>query len=92
MKKFLTVPTYLDNPRQEQIEETGLSILNKKWLTGDEVCRIFGISKRCLQNWRDKRIIPFYQISRKIYYKASDIDDFLERYHIKSYYQKGGAE
>ena len=72
-------------------EETGLSLLNKKWLTGDEVCHILGISKRTLQNYRDQRRIPFHQISKKIYYKATDVDDFLEMHHIKSYYQKGGA-
>ena len=66
-------------------------VIKAKWLTGDEVCHLLGISKRTLQNYRDKRIIPFTQIGRKIYYKASDVDDFLERYYIKSYYQKGGA-
>ena len=72
-------------------EETGLSLLNKKWLTGDEVCHILGISKRTLQNYRDQRRIPFYQTGRKIYFKSIEVDDFLERHHIKSFYQKGGA-
>lgn len=74
----------------EQVNETGLSLLIKKWLTGDEVCHVLGISKRTLQNYRDQRRISFYQIGRKIYYKATDVDDLLERHHIKSYYQKGG--
>jgi excisionase family DNA binding protein len=78
-------------PQPEQVKETGLSLLTKKWFTGDEVCRILCISKRTLQNYRDQRRISFYQIGRKIYYKATDVDDLLERHHIKSLYQKGGA-
>ena len=79
------------NLQFDKNEDTGLSLLTKKWLTGDEVCHILGISKRTLQNYRDQRKITFYQIGRKIYYKASEVDDLLERHHIKSYYQKGGA-
>jgi MerR family transcriptional regulator, repressor of the yfmOP operon len=61
------------------------------WLTSDEVCHLLGISKRTLQNYRNNGILPFSQIGRKIYYKASDIDDYLERHYIKANYQKGGA-
>ena len=48
------------------------------------------ISKRTLQTYRDRGILPFSQISRKIYYKASDIDEYLDRHYIKANYQKGG--
>ena len=61
-----------------------------KWLSGEVVCRMLEISKRTLQNYRDQKRIPFYQTGRKIYYKIDDIDEFLERHHIKAYYQKGG--
>ena len=62
----------------------------KKWLSTDDVCWILGISKRTLQNYRDQRKLPFYQVGRKIYYKGVDVDAFLEQHHIKSYYQEGG--
>ena len=66
----------------------------KKWLTSDEVCRLLGISKRTLQNYRDNKLIPFSQIGRKIYYKAEDINNYLERHYIKAAYQlnKEGGE
>jgi MerR family transcriptional regulator, repressor of the yfmOP operon len=59
----------------------------EQWLSSEEVCKILRISSRTLQNYRDKREIPFYQIGRKIYYKASDVNRFLERHHIKARYQ-----
>lgn len=63
----------------------------KKWLSPDDVCRLLGISKRTLQSYRDMKIIPFIQIGRKIYFKASDLDDYMDRHYIRANYQKGGA-
>jgi excisionase family DNA binding protein len=62
-----------------------------KWLTSEDVCHLLGISKRTLQSYRDRRILPFAQLGRKIYYKASDIDDYLDAHYIKATYQIGGA-
>jgi MerR family transcriptional regulator, repressor of the yfmOP operon len=61
------------------------------WLSSDEVCHLLRISKRCLQNYRTIGLIPYSQIGRKIYYKASDIDEYLESHYIKANYQKGCA-
>jgi len=76
--------------KSNSFEELDLSHLAKRWLTGNDVCRILGISKRTLQSYR-RGILPFAQIGRKIYYKSSDIDEFLNRHYIKAVYQKGGA-
>jgi len=65
--------------------------LTEKWLSGDQVCRLLRISKRTLQHYRTNGILPFSQIGRKIYYKASDIDDYLDAHYINAHYQKGGA-
>jgi len=62
----------------------------KKWLSSDEVCCLLLISKRTLQSYRDRGILPFSQIGRKIYYKATDVDEYLNLHYIKSNYQKGG--
>ena len=64
---------------------------NKRWLTSEEVCHILSISKRTLQSYRDRGTLPYAQIGRKIYYKASDIDDYLDAHYITAHYQKGGA-
>ena len=63
----------------------------EKWLFAKDVCRLLMISKRTLQTYRDRGILPFAQIGRKIYYKASDIDDYLDRHYIKATYQSGCA-
>jgi predicted DNA-binding transcriptional regulator AlpA len=81
------------DPSLDRVEETGLSLLTKKWLSSDQVCKILGISSRTLQNYRDQRLLPFSQPigKRKIYYKAADIQEYLESYYVKANYQEGGA-
>lgn len=58
------------------------------WLSPEEVCQLLMISKRTLQNYRDQRTLPFAQIGRKIYFKSSDIEDYLTAHYIKV--KKGG--
>ena len=48
------------------------------FLTGKEVCERLYISPRTLQDYRDRRIIPYTQFARKILYKASDLERLLE--------------
>ena len=48
------------------------------YLTGREVCERLFISPRTLQDYRDKRIIPYTQFAGKILYKASDLEKMLE--------------
>jgi excisionase family DNA binding protein len=62
-----------------------------KWLSSEEVCHLLMISKRSLQTYRDRGILPFAQIGRKIYYKATDIEAYLEAHYIKARFQGGDA-
>jgi len=56
--------------------------LTDVWLDTSEVARILKISTRTLQNYRDMRVIPFSQIGHKIYFKASDIEKYLNMNYI----------
>jgi excisionase family DNA binding protein len=81
--------TVLKNLPSKQIEDQLPDQSNKHWLTGDEICKLLRVSKRTLQNYRDNRVIPFSQIGRKIYYKYSDIVEYLELHYVKPSYMKG---
>ena len=48
------------------------------FLTGKEVCERLYISPRTLQDYRDRRIIPYTQFAGKILYKESDLERLLE--------------
>ena len=48
------------------------------FLTGKEVCERLYISPRTLQDYRDRRVLPYTQFAGKIIYKASDLTKLLE--------------
>ena len=53
------------------------------WLNSSEVSKVLHVTSSCLQSYRDKGMIPFSQIGRKILYKRTDIDEFLKEYYVK---------
>ncbi len=48
------------------------------FLTGKEVCERLYISPRTLQDYRDRRIIPYTQFAGKILYRLSDLQRILK--------------
>jgi hypothetical protein len=56
--------------------------LEEMWLDNEDVSKILRVTDRTLQNYRDRRVIPFSQFGNKIYYKASDIEAHLEKHKI----------
>lgn len=50
----------------------------EKWYVSDEVCKLLNVSKRTLQKMRDSQAIKFTKSGKKIYYKASDLEGYLE--------------
>ena len=53
----------------------------KKWLDNQEVCDILGISKRTLQEYRAKGLLPFGRIKNKLFYKPEDVEKVLQSYY-----------
>lgn len=48
------------------------------WLDNQEVCLIMNITKRTLQTYKDKGLLPYSRLNRKNYYKRSDVQALLE--------------
>lgn len=49
-----------------------------KLLDNQDLCLLLGITKRSLARYRQKKLIRYYQIDRKTYYKASEVQEFLK--------------
>ena len=73
----------LDEIKEYLAENYKKNPLDDIWLDNQEVCRFLKISKRTLQTYRDKLLIPYSQIGGKIYFKASDIQEHLENNYLK---------
>ena len=54
------------------------------FLTGKEVCEQLYISPRTLQDYRDRKIIPYTQFAGKILYRASDLEKMLQENYKSS--------
>ena len=52
--------------------------LSEKWLDNQEVMQLLNVSKRTLQMYRDESLIAFSQVGNKMYYKTTDVEQFLK--------------
>ncbi len=66
----------------EMIENRNASDRDAEWLESEAARKLLEISTKTWQNNRDQRVIPFYQISRKIYVNRADLNAFLRRHRI----------
>ena len=49
----------------------------EKWLDNQEVCLMMNITKRTLQTYKDKRLLPYSKLNRKNYFKLTDVQALL---------------
>lgn len=49
-------------------------------LDNQDLCDLLHVSKRTLQRYRTSKMIPYFQLKHKIYYKLHDVHDFIEKY------------
>jgi hypothetical protein len=62
---------------KQLIQTRSLNDQGEEWMGGDDVMKMLNISSKTLQNYRDRRIIPFTKIGKKIFYNKKEIDKLL---------------
>ena len=73
------------NRRIKEVAQTHKPLFGgEHFLTGKEVCERLYISPRTLQDYRDRKIIPYTQFAGKILYKVLDLERLLEK-NFKKY-------
>lgn len=50
-----------------------------KLLDNHDLCVVLGVTKRTLARYRQKKLVAYYKIDGRTYYKSSEIKDFLKR-------------
>ena len=58
---------------------------SEQYLDNSDFIRMMKVSPRTAQTWRDEGLISFSQIGKKIYYKISDVEEFIEKHHKKAF-------
>ena len=70
------------NRRIKEVAQTHKPLFGgEHFLTSKEVCERLYISPRTLQDYRDRRIIPYTQFAGKILYKVSDLERLLDEHY-----------
>ena len=70
------------------MKEVRPCLLNERYFTTEQVIDLFHISRRALQNYRGKGIIPFFSIGGSIVYPESEIKEMLEKNYYKMSFSK----
>ena len=64
------------------IEKRNSDDLNFEWIESETARKLLGVSAKTWQTYRDRRVISFSQIGRKIYVNRADLDAFLCSHRI----------
>lgn len=59
-------------------KECNPALCGKRFLTDTQLAEKLNITKRALQDYRDRGIISYYRLDGKILYSEDDVDDFLK--------------
>lgn len=55
-----------------------------EFIESENARKMLGICQKTWQTYRDRRLIPFIQIGRKIYVKRSDLESFMAEHYISA--------
>ena len=66
------------NDKFNKLEFDAKYPLSERWLDNQEVAQLLNVSKRTLQMYRDENLIAFSQVGNKMYYRTTDIEQFLK--------------
>lgn len=50
-----------------------------KLLDNQDMCELLGITKRTLARYRQKKLVTYYMIDGRTYYKSSEVEAFLNQ-------------
>ncbi|GFI14328.1 hypothetical protein IMSAGC008_01881 [Muribaculaceae bacterium] len=62
---------------EQLVREYRPMLMSKRFVTDAQLSEKLNISRRTLQDYRDKGRLPFYRLDGKILYAEEDIEKFL---------------
>ena len=81
------IESVLQQVQQVINNNTRTSKLEDEWVSSEEARKVLGVSPKTWQSYRDKRLLEFAQIGRKILVRKSSLEAFLAEHTIN---KKGG--
>jgi hypothetical protein len=92
MEKLFKTVTEIGNDLKSLVNTNEVFDKDDKPLDNQDVSQLLNVSLRTLQRYRTEGLLPFFKLGQKIYYKTSDIREFVykngERSDIKRFDDK----
>lgn len=77
VKRFFSQCKLAIEMSEQLIKEYKPMLMGRRFVTDAQLSDNLNISRRTLQDYRDKGKIPFYRLDGKILYDESDVEGFL---------------
>nr|WP_299035039.1 helix-turn-helix domain-containing protein [uncultured Tenacibaculum sp.] len=68
-----TIETIVERLRKTDLVSSTFNTQTSDRLTQKEASELLGISVQCLIQWKKKKLVPFYQIGRSIFYSKKEL-------------------
>ncbi len=68
-----TVELVINRIRKTEIIQNSPNSQAEDRLTQKEAAELLGITVQCLIQWKKKKLIPFYQIGRSVFYSKKEL-------------------
>lgn len=49
----------------------------KRYLSADEVCQRFGVTKPTIHEWKKRKILKSYKLGARVYYRLDEIENAM---------------
>lgn len=60
-------------------------LMGKRFLSDAQLSERLGISRRTLQDYRDRGVLPYYRLDGKVLYDENDIERFISLIYVPKY-------
>jgi len=68
-----TIELVINRIRKTEIIQDPSNSQSEDRLTQKEAAELLGITVQCLIQWKKKKLIPFYQIGRSVFYSKKEL-------------------
>ena len=85
VKAFFTENSKLIDLLKQIRQNYRMPLDGEYYITNDQLSQLLHLSKRTLQDYRDKGVLPFIALEGKILYRESDIEQLLQLNYVKAF-------
>ncbi len=71
------ITEHVENRLFDRISKFLTDSAPKRYLSADEVCQRFGVTKPTIHEWRKRKILKSYKLGSRVYYRLDEIENAM---------------